>query len=106
MRLSPNEINSITSLFRKHFSAEDHWWIFGSRIDDNKRGGDIDLYVETIYDAEKSVHCKIAYISDLWIAIGEQKIDVVLKLIHSDFDLAIYYVAKDEGIQLVWEKTF
>ena len=47
MRLSIEEQKAIKDAFRVHFGREDHLWLFGSHTDDTKRGGDIDLYVET-----------------------------------------------------------
>ena len=39
--------------------------------------------------------------ADLWKRIGEQKIDVVVKVIESDFELPIYESAKEEGVMLI-----
>jgi hypothetical protein len=41
------EQDVIRNSFRQCFGGEDHLWLFGSRVNDYKRGGDIDLYVET-----------------------------------------------------------
>jgi len=102
MRLTQKEIQVISHAFRQHFGKDDHLWLFGSRVDMQKKGGDIDLYVET---QEKStsaaVDKKLAFVTDIWMQLGEQKIDVVLHLISSDHHLPIYDVAKTEGILLV-----
>lgn len=45
MRLTPHELHSIRSLLRKT-DAQGQAWLFGSRADDNRKGGDIDLYFE------------------------------------------------------------
>ena len=47
MRLAVCEIESIKQAFTGSFLPNDHLWLFGSRVDDAKKGGDIDLYVET-----------------------------------------------------------
>lgn len=102
MRLSKREIEIICTAFRKHFGLQDHLWLFGSRADPNKRGGDIDLYIETIEpNADVVVTNKLDFINDLWMKLGEQKIDVVINLISSHHDLPIYDVAKTEGIRLI-----
>jgi len=49
MRLSRIQIKAIWEVFLLHFMKEDSIWLFGSRADDNKKGGDIDLYIETNY---------------------------------------------------------
>ena len=46
MRLSPEEIRVIRGLIRAGFGAQSRIWVFGSRLDDDARGGDLDLYVE------------------------------------------------------------
>jgi predicted nucleotidyltransferase len=46
MRLSANDIAVIRSLVHDRFGASAGIWLFGSRLDDAARGGDIDLYVE------------------------------------------------------------
>ena len=50
--------------------------LFGSRVNDNKRGGDIDLYIKAEYDFEK----KIRFLAKLKSRIGDRKIDVVFNI--------------------------
>jgi len=45
MRLSKYYIDSIKSVFTSVFGTGEIY-LFGSRVDDSKKGGDIDLYVE------------------------------------------------------------
>lgn len=102
MRLNKNEIYVITESFKKHFGENDHLWLFGSRADPNKRGGDIDLYIETQEkDMKRALNNKLAFVNNLWLQLGEQKIDVVLRLLSYNQALPIYDVAKKEGIPLV-----
>jgi len=46
MRLQPNEVNAIAQAAREAFTPGTAVFLFGSRVDDSKRGGDIDLLVE------------------------------------------------------------
>lgn len=102
VRLKPWEIEAICAAFRAHFPPEDHLWIFGSRVSPKARGGDIDLYIETtITDVSTIYENEKGFVFDLYDKIGEQKIDVVLHLLTSNFHLAIYDVARKEGVQLV-----
>jgi len=79
----------------------DHIWIFGSRVNPKVRGGDIDLYIETNYqDPKKIFEAKLDFVVALKTQLGEQKIDLIIKM-DDDFDLPIYHVAKSEGIQLL-----
>lgn len=102
IRLSHVVIDSIRKCFTEIFLEDDHLWLFGSRVDPQKKGGDIDLYIEThIGDFQNAADKKIAFICALKKKIGDQKIDVVLHLMTSDFTLPIYEIAKSEGVQLV-----
>lgn len=102
IRLTPFEIDAICKSFRTYFEPEDHLWLFGSRVNPKARGGDIDLYIETtIPDASTAVDKNTAFVIELYDKIGEQKIDVVLNLVTRDYKLAIYEVAREEGVQLV-----
>ena len=46
MRLTAVDIELIRTCVRERFGADAGIWLFGSRLDDQARGGDIDLYVE------------------------------------------------------------
>lgn len=102
IRLTPFEVEAIRITFQQFFGEGDHLWLFGSRTDPTARGGDIDLYIETaIANAGICVRKKISFVTQLYEKIGEQKIDVVLNLLSTNFQLPIYEIARREGIQLV-----
>src|SRR5689334_18733212 len=95
VRLSDSELNAIESLFRKYFLPEDKLWLFGSRVDLARKGGDIDLYVETYAStAAQAINMKADFLGDLEHEIGEQKIDVILNLLNLPHSLPIYNIAK------------
>jgi len=100
VRLKPFEIEAIITAFDKTFLPTDHLWIFGSRADMSKRGGDIDLYVETTLNSEDAVKSRIKLAVLICDEIGDQRIDVVLNLLNSDTQLPIYAKARREGVQL------
>jgi predicted nucleotidyltransferase len=102
IRLPKTEVDAIVESFIASFAKTDNLWIFGSRVDLQARGGDIDLYVETSEtDAEIITKQRAKFIWDICSKIGDQKIDVVIKLTKDKFHLPIYDVAINNGIKLV-----
>ncbi|NOT17947.1 MAG: nucleotidyltransferase domain-containing protein [Sulfuriferula sp.] len=76
MRLNPAEVDIIQAAFRATFH-QGELYLFGSRVDDSKRGGDIDLYVVPAQMQNLSA-TRIDFLVKLKQGLGEQKIDVVV----------------------------
>jgi predicted nucleotidyltransferase len=76
MRLTLHERESIRRLGLRHFGRAPK--LFGSRLDDSRRGGDIDLLIETDLPLQEAAQRRIDLLADLWLALGERKIDIVL----------------------------
>ena len=95
MRLSEYEQKMIKESFEAVFN-DGTIYLFGSRTDDEKRGGDIDLYIQT--PKEKAIlKNKIKFLVLLKEKIGEQKIDVVLS---KDISRLIEQEAIKNGVEL------
>ena len=77
MRLGQFEIEAINSLAAKYFGTDVHVFLFGSRVDEGKKGGDIDLFIKNKKEELLTLELKIQFLSELKIKIGDQKIDVV-----------------------------
>ena len=77
MRLTPYEIAAIKQTAAEVFGPAAEVRLFGSRVDDAKRGGDIDLYLE-IEPGQATFQNECAFTHRLEDRIGERKIDVVL----------------------------
>lgn len=92
MRLNENEISVIKSVVKK-IDPNAEVKLFGSRTDDNKKGGDIDLLI--ISDRIKFSE-KISILIKLKEKIGEQKIDI---LIYNP-DNAFHKIAYNDGVSL------
>lgn len=79
MRLRDEQIEAIKGAVHRHFGSTARVFLFGSRVDDSKSGGDIDLLVE--HDGSLTggslVRAKLKTMSDIQFAIGEMKIDIV-----------------------------
>lgn len=101
MRLTPKEKTAIKKAAQKHFGPDTRVFLFGSRIDDQQRGGDIDLYVETELEGEKLVLAKLMAMGEIQQSIGEQKIDILAGSPNSCPDQPIIVQnAKQEGVLL------
>lgn len=74
MRLNEYEIKSIKESV-KQFDNNARIYLFGSRVDDNKKGGDIDLLIFSDKLTQKDA---IKIKNSLWDKIGEQKIDILI----------------------------
>lgn len=96
MRLSKYEKKVIKQKCEQLFGKGSQIYLFGSRTDDSKRGGDIDLF---IIPTEKNdlYEKKIKFLVQLDISIGEQKIDLIIS---KDRSRIIEQGALNTGIQL------
>ena len=102
VRLSDHDLEALKALFLVYFLPGDRLWLFGSRADLSKKGGDIDLYVETQADTiEQAMKMKSNFIWNLEQKIGEQKIDLVLNMLNHPCPLPIHTVALTEGVKIV-----
>ncbi|WP_302139201.1 nucleotidyltransferase domain-containing protein [Halomonas alkalicola] len=100
MRLTDHEHSAIAAVLKRHFGDDAVIWLFGSRVDDSARGGDIDLLVETtLNDPDEIVEAKLAALVELYQRIGEQKIDLVIQRPHG-VSLPIHRIAHETGVTL------
>ena len=95
MRLTGAQIDTIRNVANQNFGEDASIWLFGSRLDDSKRGGDVDLYVETTHrnTLMSELRCKIALEDSL-----ELSVDLVVK--EPGKDKPIYHLAKAQGVRL------
>lgn len=78
MRLTEFQITTINNLSKKHFGSSTRIYLFGSRTDDSKKGGDIDLLIRNNDESALTLEAKIHYLAELKKILGNQKIDIVL----------------------------
>ncbi len=97
MRLSKQQIKIIKENTALVFGDNSKIYLFGSRADDDKKGGDIDLYLETIAN-DNIFEKKIKLLALLQKNMGERKIDLVIN--NFKIEKLIYAVARETGIQL------
>jgi predicted nucleotidyltransferase len=75
MRLS-SKYQEVIKKYFKEFFKDGEIYLFGSRVDDNKKGGDIDLYL-VLKEHSNLFEKKIKFLSRVKRELGEQKIDIV-----------------------------
>ncbi|RUM72265.1 MAG: nucleotidyltransferase domain-containing protein [Sulfurovum sp.] len=75
MRLSQESVNIIKKTFLSHFD-DARIFLFGSRVDDTKKGGDIDLFVITSQDI--TLKDELMILAKLELNGIARKIDLVL----------------------------
>lgn len=97
MRLKKEYISIIKKITKENFGNNSKVYLFGSRVDDKKKGGDVDLYIETDIN-ENILDRKLKMLVEMEKLLGEQKIDIVVNNFH--VEKPIYTVAKQEGIML------
>ena len=94
MRLTASQTRLIADCVRRHLGARAKIWLFGSRLDDHKRGGDVDLYVETEYpELLPELRCKLSLEEAL-----DLHVDLIVKKPGQDYP--IHRIAKEEGVRL------
>lgn len=99
MRLQQTEISKLIEFAKGTFGEGISLYLFGSRVDDNLRGGDIDLLVETNSNIEKETQLKFLY--KIYRHITERKVDLLVINTNTDrVNLPIYKEAKVKGIKL------
>ncbi len=90
MRLSPKQLKEVVA---RHFGKNACIWVFGSRVDDQRRGGDYDFYIETSKaDPDEIVADKLNMLADLHASpeFEGEKIDLVIRSAIPGPELPIY----------------
>lgn len=110
MRLTPEQSEIIRQATATAFGADARVWLFGSRVDERKRGGDIDLLVQPSASGSESgedpgddpatatLTRKLRLLGLLERQLGERKIDVIIET--PGDSRPIVQIAHATGIQL------
>ena len=79
MRLTSHQAEAIRQAVVRVLGLPARIWLFGSRVDDTARGGDIDLLVETdaVLASRAEAICRLY--GALVMALGDRRIDVLVK---------------------------
>jgi predicted nucleotidyltransferase len=99
MRLTDEEKQVIREEVQRHFGAGTRARLFGSRVHDDLRGGDIDLYVEADAGPEEALARELKLYAALQRRLGEQRIDLVVHRVDAPLR-PIDLEARETGIAL------
>ncbi|MDD5036605.1 MAG: nucleotidyltransferase domain-containing protein [Methylococcaceae bacterium] len=99
MRLTPSQVQTTKNTVNRVLGTPNRVWLFGSRVDDRLRGGDIDLLVETeaVFPNRAETLCRLH--GALVMALGDRKLDIVLKDARTA-DAPIFEIARRTGVML------
>ena len=102
MRLDKKTIEIIKNLALSYFGINAKIYIFGSRVNDIERGGDIDIYIETYLDINSTelFNLESKYWTILQKTLGERKIDIIINDTKLNKNNYIYEVAKKTGVMI------
>jgi predicted nucleotidyltransferase len=101
MRLTPQQQSTVRATVAETFGPAAQVRLFGSRVDDQKRGGDIDLLISTSQcDVQALMRAEIALLTKLQNQLGEQKIDLLLDYPSRTVRPPILSIAMQTGVLL------
>ena len=101
MRLNSYQIEVLKGTAKEIFGPGSALLLFGSRVDDDRRGGDIDLCV-TGFDrsTEEQLEAKLRFLVGVERKIGEQRIDVVFAPRPDQSPKPIHRIIERTGVPL------
>ena len=79
MRLTKQQQQAVREEVDRVFGNEARVRLFGSRVDDHSRGGDIDLHIETAGTPAELLDGELQLQARLLRRVGERRIDVVVQ---------------------------
>lgn len=98
MRLDQFQISIILEGVEKFCGKTAQVWLFGSRVDDTKKGGDIDLYIE-LESTIDMLQAKLKLMGYFERILGERKIDNLMRYFDAPLN-AMQEIAKSTGVLL------
>ncbi|MGH8568157.1 MAG: nucleotidyltransferase domain-containing protein [Gammaproteobacteria bacterium] len=100
MRITQVQRRALIEQIRRSFGPAARVWLFGSRADDRRRGGDVDIYVEAVGPAvEGRLDAEIATGIALQDLFDGLKVDLVVRY-GGEAERPIHAIAKNTGVLL------
>ena len=99
MRITSDQHQQILRVTQQHAPSDACVWLFGSRLDDSARGGDVDLMVRTDTPIDNPALLAATLSSRISRAMHGRSVDVVLHAPNL-VQLPIHDVALRNGVRL------
>ena len=99
MRLTPAQIDTIQNTVHAVLGEGAQVTLFGSRVDDSLKGGDVDLMVEVQQGIEDPAVVSARIASRISRVMHGRKVDVLLKAPNL-LEQPIHRIASQEGVRL------
>lgn len=100
MRISDQERRAVLVEIGERFGKRSRVWLFGSRADDSKRGGDVDIYVEAEHPPPASrAMLRIDAAVALEEIFGGGSVDLIVRYAEEP-EKPIHRIAKNSGVVL------
>jgi len=101
VRLTPEQADTLKRIAAEIFGPRAGLMVFGSRADDARRGGDIDLYVTGAdKPLTRQLDEKLRFLVKAKLALGDRRIDLVFAPAPHEQRLPIHREAERTGIAL------
>lgn len=99
MRLTPDQIAVVRQSTALLAGNAARVWLFGSRVHDDERGGDVDLMLDLDVAVEEPAQLSARLATQVSKSMFGRKVDVLIKAPNLQH-LPIHTIALAEGIQL------
>jgi predicted nucleotidyltransferase len=99
MRLTPAQIETIKSTTQAVLGEGAQVTLFGSRVDDQAKGGDVDLMIEVHQALQEPALMAARIASQISRAMHGRKVDVLLKAPNL-IEQPIHRIAQQQGVAL------
>jgi len=99
MRLTPAQIDAIKSTTQAVLGEGAQVTLFGSRVDDQAKGGDVDLMIEVRQTLQEPALIAARIASKISRAMHGRKVDVLLKAPNL-LEQPIHRIAQQQGVAL------
>jgi hypothetical protein len=99
MRLATQQRQLLLASVQQVLGSDVTTKLFGSRLDDQAKGGDIDLYVSSCHPIAQPAYCIAMMQAKIMRVLGDRKVDILLDAPNLEKQ-AIHRIAEQQGVLL------